>query len=192
MADLYCSPITGNIDAYTCGMRRGGVLKEIYVANFGDIESITSGSLNNVYDTIIMRTNPLTAAPYFWYRITSRKESAGMNNEMVNGTNNKYINQSVSFSIDGVTPDSHRILNEMAEGEAVFIVKDYEGQLHLLGRVAGLENETMTSGTGTAADDLYGATIMFTSAEPELSNFIAAGTIIEVSDGAGGVTSVTL
>lgn len=192
MADLYCSPITGNIDAYTCGMRRGGLVKEIYVANFGDIETITSSTLNNVYDSITMNTNPSTTLPYFWYRITSRKDTAGMTNEMVNGTNNKYINQTITFSIDGITPESHQVLNEMAEGEAVFIVKDYEGQLHLLGRVAGLEVDSLASGTGTAEDDLYGATVTFTSAEPELSNFIATGTIIEVSDGAGGVVTVTL
>lgn len=192
MALAYCSPITGNIDAYTCGMRRGGLKGEIYVANFGDIDEITSATASNVYNAVTMNIDPATTTAFPWYRIAFRKDTAGMTNEMVNGTNNKYINQTISFSIDGLTPESHAVLNEIAEGQAVFIVKDYEGQIHLLGRVAGLEVSEMSSGTGTAADDLYGAMLTFTSEEPELSNFIAVNTTIEVSDGLGGTVTVTL
>lgn len=189
---FYCSPITGNIDPQKCGFRRGGIKGEIYVANLGDIDTITSVTADNIYNAITMNTDPVTALAYTWFRIKFRKDSAGMTNEMVNGTNNKYINQTITFSIDGISPQSHAVLNQMAEGEAVFIVKDYDGQNHLLGRVAGLECSAMASGTGTAEDDLYGATITFTSAEPELSNFIAAGTTIDVSDGAGSSVVVTL
>ena len=188
---LYCSPITGNIDAYLCGMRQGGLKGVMYVANFGDVADISSTTSDKNMDTIVMNIDPLTTDPYFWYQIAFRKNSAGMNNELVVG-NNKYVNQSVTFQIDGLTAQSHAVLQQMADGEAVFIVRDYQGVVHVLGRIAGLEVSAETSGTGTALDDLYGATVTFTSAEPEFSNFITPGTQIEVWDGVSATTTVTL
>jgi len=188
---LYCSPITGNVDAYLCGMRQGGLKGLIYVANFGDINEISSTAGDKNMDTILMNIDPLTTLPYYWYQIAFRKNSAGLNNELVVG-NNKYINQTITFQIDGLTAQSHTVLQEMADGEAVFIVTDYQGKVHVLGRIAGLETSAAASGTGTALDDLYGATVTFSSAEPEYSNFVLAGTTIEVSNGAGGVTVITL
>lgn len=188
---LYCTPITGNIEKYLCGMKRGGLFGEIYVANLGEVDAITSSGGDKEMDTITMKIDPLTTNPYFWYRIVFKKNTAGLNNEVQFG-NNKFVNQSITFSIEGITKESLAALETMVDGEAVFIAKDYNDNWHVLGRIAGLEASAITYGTGTAADDLYGGEITFSSEEPEFSNLVASGTTIEVSDGAGSTETITL
>lgn len=191
MANLYCSPLTGNINKYICGTRRGGLVGEIYVANLGDIVDISSTTSDKNMDTITMAIDPLTTQPYFWYRIVFKKNTAGLNNEVQFG-NNIFVNQTITFTIEGITAESLQVLQDMVDGEAVFIAKDYQGTAHVLGRISGLMASAMTYGTGAAADDLYGGEITFSSEEPEFSNIVLAGTTIEVSDGLGGTETITL
>ena len=191
MSNLYCTPITGNINKFICGTRRGGLNGEIYVANFGQIDEISSTTSDKNMDTIVMDIDPLTTNPYFWYRIVFKKNTAGLNNEVQFG-NNIFVNQTITFTIEGITADSLEVLQNMVDGEAVFIAKDYQGVAHVLGRISGLMMSAMSYGTGQGADDLYGGEITFSSEEPEVSNIVLAGTTIEVSDGIGGVEVVTL
>lgn len=189
MANLYCTPITGNINKYICGTRRGGLFGEIYVANLGQITDISSTTNDKNMDTIVMATDPLTSNPYFWYRIQFKKNTAGMNNEVQFG-NNIFVNQSITFTVEGITATSLAVLEEMVDGEAVFIAKDYQGNWHILGRIAGLVASAMNLGTGSAADDLYGGVITFSSEEPEFSNLITSGTQITVLAEDGITTEV--
>lgn len=187
----FCTPITGNINKGACGPKRGGLIGEIYVANLGEILDISSTAGDKEMDTITMRTNPVTSAPYTWYKIGFKKNSAGFNNEGQFG-NNIFINQSVTFQVEGITKESLEVLQGMVDGEAVFIAKDYNGKTHVLGRVAGLMMSTLTYGTGQAADDLYGGEIVFTSEEPEMSNLVKAGTTIQVFNGTVTPDTITL
>jgi len=190
MASLYCSPVTDNLIKAECGMRRGGINFVIYAANLGDIQEISSTLNDKEMDTIVMNINPLTTAPYFWYQLAFKKNTAGITNEGVFG-NNKYVNQTLILGVEGITKQSLKVLEEMVDGEIVFIAKDFEQKYHILGRIGGLEMSAMTYGTGTASDDMYGGTITFTSAEPELSNLVKSGTQIQVWDGISAV-AVTL
>jgi hypothetical protein len=180
MANLYCDPVSDNIIKGDCGQKRGGLVS-IYVANLSQVQEI-SGTVDKVIDTITMRTNPTTTQPYFWYSIAFKKNTAGANNEVQFG-NNIFTNQSITFVVEGITAQSLKVLEQMVDGEAVFITKDYQGNAHVLGRIAGLMMSAMTYGTGTAQDDLYGGTITFQSAEPELSNLVETGTQIQVWNG---------
>lgn len=190
MANLYCTPIVGNINKFICGTRRGGLNGEIYVANLGQITEISSTTSDKTMDTITMATDPLTTNPYFWYRIQFKKNTAGLSNEVQFG-NNIFVNQTISFTVEGITADSLEVLQNMVDGEAVFIAKDYQGVAHVLGRVGGLMASAMTYGTGAAADDLYGGVITFSSEEPEFSNIVLAGTTIEVLT-EDGITTETI
>lgn len=190
MALILCSPITGSLPKDVCGQTRGGLIEEIYVANLANIDTITSSTSDKVYDAITMLIDPLTTDPYFWYRLQFKKGTAGLNNELT-GTNNRYTNQSIDFSVAGLSAASMAVLEEMATGEAVFIAKDARGLVHLLGRVSGLTCETLTAGTGAADDDFYGAVIRFSGAETEFTNFIATGTTIDVDDLNGGTEVIT-
>lgn len=191
MANLYCSPVTGNIDVYKCGMTMAGLKGVIYFANFGEIDSITSSTTDNVYDAVNMKTDPLTASPYFWYQAAFNNNTAGITNTLVVNDNGGYVEQLLQFSVNGLAPEFFEVLNEMASGEMVAIAQDQNGNTHLLGRVNGIKQSEGVAGTGAALGDLYGATLSFMGSEPEYSNFIAVGTTIEVSDGQGGITTVT-
>ena len=187
---LYCTPLTGNINKLCLGQRRGGLNAVIYVANFGEVTDISSTTNDKNMDTITMAIDPLTTNPYFWYQIAFKKNTAGLNNEVAFG-NNIFTNQTITFTIEGLTAASLAVLEQMIEGEAVFIAKDYQGQANILGRIGGLTCSAMAVGTGTAADDLYGGTITFSSEEPELSNVVTPGTTIEVLN-ADGITIDTI
>lgn len=192
MANLYCNPLTDNILKSDCGSKRGGLFGEFYVANYGEVDTIESSNNDKNIDTITMLIDPNTTNPYYWYRIVFKKNSAGFNNEAQIG-NNKFFNQSVTFAVDGITEQSLATLENMIDGESVWIVKDYNGKTHVLGRVAGLEMSALTYGSGIAADDLYGGTITFLGAEPEMSNLVVSGTQITVLDEDGVNTeTVTL
>lgn len=190
MALSLCCPITGNLLQDVCGQTRGGLISEIYVTCLRNITSITSSTTDKSYDAIVMEIDPLTTDPYTWYRIQFKKGTAGLNNELT-GTNNRYTNQSIDFSVAGLSVDGMTVLEQFATGEAVFIAKDARGLVHLLGRVSGLTCETLTVGTGAADDDFYGSVIRFSGAETEFSNFITAGTTIEVLN-VDGVTIDTV
>lgn len=190
MSLLCCNPLTGNLLPIACGQKRGGLFGEIYAANFCDIASITSSTSSKEYDGIVMEIDPLTTDPAIWYRIVFKKNTAGLSNELQIG-NNTFTNQSISFTVEGLTAAALQTLQDLSTGEAVFIAKDFLGVTHLLGRVAGLTVSAMTVGTGVAADDIYGSVITFLGGEPEFSNTIATGTQITVLS-EDGVTTETV
>lgn len=187
---MSCRPITDSIAQIACGMRSGGLRQKIYVTNWEDIASITSSTNDKLFDSITMKTNPITSQPYFWHQINFKRNSAGMNNEMQFG-DNIFANQTLTFQVEGISLQSLTTLQNMVDGAAVFIVVDSRGQAHLLGRLDGLRMSEMTVGTGAASTDFYGGTITFLGEETELSNLIASGTTIQVDDLAGGTTTVT-
>lgn len=178
---LYCPALNDNINANCLGLMRAGI-KTLYAANFGEVLAIQDNTNTKEIDTITMATNPTTSAPYFWYRIAFKKDTAGLINELaVEGT--RYINQTFNFAVEGITRQSLEQLQLMAAGDVVLIGVDYEGVAHVIGREGGLQMSSMNYGTGTALGDMYGGEIVFTGAEGELTNVIATGTTIQVWNG---------
>lgn len=178
----YCCPFSGNIEKFRCGMAKGGLKGAIYAANVCEIDEITSSTSDKSFDAITMLIDPLTTNPYFWYEINFKKGSAGFLNELQKG-NNTFNNQTLTFAIEGITAASLAVLESMSTAQVVFIVTDYQGVNHLLGRIDGLEMTASSYGSGTAQDDIYGGTITFSAGEPEFSNIVASGTTIEVFNG---------
>lgn len=186
---MSCCKFGGNLPKGDCCLALGGLKGSIYAANICDIAGYTITT--NAVTAITMGVDPLTTDPYFWYQIDFKKNTAGFNNEAAIG-NNRYVNQTVTFSVEGLTTASLLVLEELLTAEVVFIVTDNRGVNHLLGRLSGLMVTEGNIGAGIAADDLYGATLTFGGGEAEVSKRVASGTTIEVSDGAGGVITVTL
>lgn len=185
----YCDSVTNNINQ-VCQLNRGGLKLQIYAANLGQISAI-SGTVAKEIDTITMATNPATTQPYYWYKLVFKTDSASFNNEGV-FDNNTYVNQSVSFAVDGLTKETLEVLEGMMTGNAVFIVKDFNNKAYVLGRIGGLKMSSMALGSGTAAGDRFGGEITFTGAETETVNTIEPGTTIQVWDGVSATTTVTL
>lgn len=186
MAD--CCKFNGNLDKANCGMAKGGLKGTIYAANFCEIASYTKTGKN--VTGITMGVDPLTTNPYYFYQIAFKNGTAGFNNEIQIG-NNTFANQTITFSVEGLTPTSLAVLEELTTAEVVFIVTDARGVNHIIGRLEGMTLSAGVIGAGVAADDMYGATLTFLSEETELSNIVASGVTIDVWDGAAAV-SVTL
>lgn len=185
---MSCCKFNGNLPKGVCGMAKGGLKGSIYAVNVCEIASYTKSGKN--ITAITMEIDPLTTNPYFWYQIDFKQNTAGFNNELQAG-NNRYMNQSITFSVEGLTAASLAVLEQLMTAEVVFIVTDNRGVNHLLGRLDGLMASEATIGAGIEADDLYGATLTFIGGEVETSNIVASGTAIEVWDGTAAVT-VTL
>jgi len=186
MAD--CCKFNGNIDKAGCGMAKGGLKGTIYAANFCEIASITKTGKN--VTAITMEIDPLTTDPFYFFQIAFKNGTAGFNNEVQVG-NNTFANQTITFSVEGLTVTSLEVLEQLMTAEVVFVVTDARGVNHILGRLEGMTVSAATVGAGTASDDLYGATLTFLSEEGELSNIVASGTTLNVWDGAAAIT-VTL
>lgn len=183
-----CCKISGGIDKGICGMAKGGLKGTFYAANYCEIASYTK--TGKTVTGITMEVDPLTTDPYYWFPIAFKANSAGFNNEAQIG-NNTFVNQSLTFSTEGLTAASLSILEQMMTAQLVFIVTDTRGVNHLLGRLEGMVISAGVVGAGVVADDIYGATLTFLSGETELSNIVQSGVIIDVWDGSA-VVPVTL
>ena len=190
MANNCCPLALDNLLKGGCDAYRAGLLDEIYVVSRCNIDTITSSTNDKEYDDITMKIDAATTAPFYWFRIQFKKNTAGLTSEAQIGVT-KHFNQSITFQHEGITKESLAVLQSMITGEAVFIAKDYSGKVHLLGRIGGLEMEAASTGTGAGADDMYGSEVTFSGLEPEMHNLIASGTQIEVWDGTATET-VTL
>src|SRR5574343_1741258 len=96
---LYCNPITDNISK-VCGPKKGGLIKNLYMANFGQLDSTTL--TNDEVTTITMKADPLTTygPNYIWYQLGVKKNSAGFTNP-ANIGDSKYFDQTLNFTIEG-------------------------------------------------------------------------------------------
>lgn len=175
----YCNPITANLFRRICALVKGGLLQEIYAANLGEIDSVTFTT--NEITAITMKTNPVTTNPYYWYRIVAKKQTAGVQNTVRVGTNTRYIEQQLDFTVEGFDTLNKLAFESMVNGQAVFIGKDSSGAWHMIGRVEGAEMaDGGTIGTGIALDDLVGGKATFIAQEVEVTPTITAGTTIDV------------
>lgn len=190
---LYCNPITGNLFQRVCELLKGGIAQQIYVANFGEIASITYNAGNEV-TAITMKVNPVTSPALFnWFSIVAKKESAGVVNTAVIGTNTRYIEQSITFAVVGIGTLNKAAFESMISGQAVFIVQDSSGVWHILGEKSGAEMTEGTIGTGVALDDLVGSLCTFVARENFVMRTIVAGTTIEALEEDGiTISTVTL
>lgn len=194
MADLYCNPIIGNILQQVCELLKGGVAQEIFVANLGEIaDGGITYNLAGEVDSITMKVNPVTTpALYNWFRIISKKQTAGLVNTIKKGTNTSYIEQVLNFIVPGMDTVNKKAFETMINGQAVFIVKDSTGRAHIMGEVSGAEvQDGGTMGTGVALDDLVGMNVSFKADENFATHTVEAGTTIEVLE-ADGVTISTV
>lgn len=195
MVDLYCNPVTGNILQQVCELLKGGVAQEIFVANLGEIDSVAYNPTTGELDTITMKVNPITTPDLFnWYRIISKKQTAGLTNTIKKGTNTSYIEQALTFIVPGMDTVNKKAFETMVTGQAVFIVKDSTGRAHIVGEKSGAEvQDGGTMGTGVALDDLVGMNVTFIANENFATHTVEAGTTIEVLEADGTtISTVTL
>jgi len=139
-----------------CGFLLGG-LKSLYIANAADITSITDTTLpvpDGILDTITM-----DGAAVF-YKFDFEKDTASYTQELQVSGGNKWVTQSVTFSLAGQDYEAVKTLTELATGKLVVIAETKAGVRTILGLSTPLEAITGTVlNSGAAAGDFGGAVV---------------------------------
>ncbi len=191
MANIGCSTLTDGVYSDSCKLLRGG-FRDLYVANFAQLDTttLTAGEIS----AITMETDPLTTDPYNWFSFRIKKNTGGLDNQGVIGTNNRSITQTIDFTLEGFSTALKDRFDELMVADLVFIAVRHDGSAHMVGRLSGAQLTTGNLGTGVAIDDLVGAPLQFTAdGELETMKTITAGTSISVIDEDGvTVNTVTL
>lgn len=196
---ICCNPITGNIKK-VCGAKKGGLIRDLYVANFCDLSGVTfyDDSTGTTFEVgeitqINMKTDVLTSQPFHWYQLGVKKNTSGFSNTAEIGDSNKFWKQSVSFSLEGFDSTVKNAVERMIDGDAVFIGRTSDGKSHMLGRVSGAMMSEGSLGSGVAISDLCGGVFTFTSDELEITPSIGSGVTISVLNEDGiTIDTVTL
>ena len=175
---LYCNNIVGNISK-NCSPTKGGLIKNLYIANFGQLDTTTLTS--DEITAITMKADPLTTfgADYIWFQLAVKKNSSGFTNPAELG-DSRFWNQTLAFSIEGFDTATKIAFQNFLGSDVVFIGTTAEGTSHMMGRLSGAEMTEGSIGTGVANTDLVGGTATFVAYEIEVVRTIASGTTIEV------------
>jgi hypothetical protein len=187
-----CSVITNNIQQ-DCSPSLGGMEQTMFVANYCDISGYTT--LAGEVVTVDMKTDPITTNPFYFYRVTTKKNTAGVLNTLVKNDNNSYWETTVNFTIQGFSTQTKIAINDLIKsGGAVVVGRDKQGQWVVAGlKNDGLEATEGTLGTDVTRDGLYGGTFVLTGYDTEISPTIALGTDLFVLNEDGvTVDTVTL
>ena len=187
----FCSTLTNGIYPEACALRRGGICA-VYAVNVGNIDTITLTATE--VTAIVMDTNPATSNPFDWFPMTvKREDGGGLQAPAIIGTNNRTVNQVLTFTVEGVTTEVKNRYEELISGDFAFIAVTAAGVAQLIGRKNGARMSTGDLGTGIAVDDLVGGTLEFTANnENEAPKTIVAGTTITILNSDGTTSTVTL
>ncbi len=187
----FCNPIAGNIQSNACVSTKGGLIRSIYGANLGEIDTTTVSG--GIVTAITMKTNPITTTPYHWYNITPKKQTSGINNVAQIGTNTRFWNQELDFETIGMDTANKNAFGELINGQAVFIGQDANQLRHMMGHVSGAEMTEGAIGTGIVVDDLVGGKAKFLAQETFVTPTVQSGIVISVlaEDGVT-IESITL
>lgn len=188
---LYCNPISGNIFKRVCALTKGGLQGVIYATNLSQIDTVT---VANGEVTAITMKQDATPADYPWYQIVPKKNTSGLDNIVVKGTNSKYFNQVLDFQVEGMDTDNKNAFESLIDGQAVFICKDSSGTWHMVGHETGAEiQDGARIGTGIELDSLVGGQAQFIAEEVFVTPTVQAGITIPVVDEDGvTINTVTL
>jgi len=148
--------LTSGFSNTDCGFLLGG-LKSLYIANASEVTSITDTTLpvpDGILDTITM-----DGAAVF-YKFDFEKDTASYTQELQVSGGNRYVTQTVTFSLAGQDADAVNVLTEIATSKLVVIAESKSGVRTILGLQTPLEAITgSVLNSGAAAGDFGGAVV---------------------------------
>jgi tripartite-type tricarboxylate transporter receptor subunit TctC len=155
-----------------------GGLKSLYIANASDIVSITDTTLpvpDGILDTISMN------GPAVFYKFDFEKDTASYTQELQVSGGNKYVTQSVTFSLAGQDYEAVKVLTELVTGKLVVIAETKSGVRTILGLSTALEAITGTVlNSGAGAGDFGGAVVTLQADANAFGFELAGATVIPV------------
>lgn len=156
--------------SFGCDVGTGGV-KETYVIELGNIDSITESSgvvtaITKVAGKIFRKYQLVQETALFEETITGNRQ---------NGTLFYAQRGNVVINKQQVAVRNEILL--LAKNDLVFIAKDNNDTYRLYGRLYGLKLLAGSASSGTAWGDRNGYSLEFTGNEPELAPFVDAAVI---------------
>lgn len=149
----------------SCGYLVGGVT-EIYLTNWSEVSGATSSSV----------TWKGGATQPKFFKIEPEKNTGSFIDELVVNNGQKSRNHSVTFQVNKKDQNTLDIVDEIALGNFVAIVKDRNGVNFLLGKTNGMEATVASVSSGAAETDVAGLQITLAGLQVETS-FVYTGTI---------------
>lgn len=149
----------------SCGYLVGGVT-EIYLTNWSEVSAATSSSVAWIGGA----TQPK------FFKIEPEKNTGSFIDELVVNNGQKSRNHSVTFQVNKKDQNTLDIVDEIALGNFVAIVKDRNGVNFLLGKTNGMEATVASVSSGAAETDVAGLQITLAGLQVETS-FVYTGTI---------------
>ena len=146
-----------------CNYLIGG-LSELYLVSKSQFSG--ASSTNGVITAITMSGGST------FKKIEFEKNTGAFTNELTVSNGQKYITQSVSFSLAKKDASVIIAADEIALGEFVAIAKDRNGNRYLLGRYNGLQASVTTMSSGSGEGDFAGLSVTLTGAEIEFSQLV--------------------
>jgi len=147
--------LTSGFSNTDCGFLLGGI-KSLYIANASEVTSITDTTLpvpDGILDTITMNGG-------VFHKFDFEKDTASYTQELQVSGGNKYVTQTVTFSLAGQDVEAINVLTELATSKLVVISETKSGIRTVLGLSTPLEAITgVTLNSGAAAGDFGGAVV---------------------------------
>lgn len=141
-------------------------VKELWVANFEDIGTITE---SNGKVTMIATGTTYTGGTDVWYNVKVNKETSSFSDELLaTVANGAYIYKpTVTFKLASLDVEIRTIFKSLSQATLMIVVETTDGKQYLLGKTNGLDVATATANTGVANQDMKGLEVSVTGLEPE-------------------------
>lgn len=149
----------------SCGYLVGGVT-EIYLTNWSELSAATSSSV----------TWKAGATQAKFFKIEPEKNTGSFIDELVVNNGQKSRNHSITFQVNKKDQNTLDIVDQIALGNFVAIVKDRNGVNFLLGKTNGMEATVASVSSGAAETDVAGLQITLAGLQVDTS-FVYTGTI---------------
>lgn len=153
---MACEIVQGS--EINCRDSVGGV-KEVYIANFSNVQSTTTSSG--------VCTNITMAGSTKFYTFQLEKENATYTNNAVTSVENGslYYESTLTFTMKKMSASQKNSVKILAQSRLMIIVLDNNGTYWLMGETRGVDLTESTMASGQAFGDLSGSTVTFTGKE---------------------------
>lgn len=176
---MACALTKGRIEP--CKDSVGG-LKEIYFADFGDLDATGS---NIAADDSIDNFDASSGTIYKYELKGNSSFEQAITSSRENGTT--FFEQTLNLTLKKLSAEDNKEVKLLAYGRPQIIVRDYNDNYFLVGREHGAEVTGGTIVTGAAMADLSGYTLTFSGQETLPANFIT----VDSNDGSSMVVGTT-
>ena len=165
-----CSLNKSLLRSNICGYQLNDVIA-IYLANFSDISASTTGDCDGTGATQegVIVTSVTLVQDAKWSKVEPARNSAAYSDTLVvTDGGAKYRTHQISFNfnaaVDCNTPD---IVDALSLGKFIAVVTLADGSNVMVGRLAGLEADTVTLGGEAGADSANGIQVVLNGNQAE-------------------------